>query len=500
MDKLIESLSPIEIKIIPYLAGSISDIVEKSELDKTTVLRALRFLENKQLVKISQRSETFIELGVNGIRYKKANLPERNLILYLEKNNHSSLQNAELSSGLSNNEFRVSLGTLKRKNIINLSNGKISLVSSRQELAKKFPEEILLEKLPCHKSALSPSDLETLKTLQSRKEIVELIERKTFSFTLTDSGRKIAGKTIQSNLTEQVTSAIIKKLPKNLKFRHYDLEAPVPKIHGGKKHFVNQSIEYAKKIWTDLGFKEMTGTLTESSFWNFDALFQPQDHPARELQDSFFIKGSQGKLPDKSIVEAVKKAHESGISGSKGWKYSWDAKEAQKTVLRTHTTNLSARTLANLDIKKDLPAKFFAIGKVFRNETIDWSHGIEFYQTEGIVIDPDANFRHLLGYLKEFYEKMGFKKIRFRPSYFPYTEPSVEIDAWHPEKKVWLELGGAGIFRPEVTVPLLGSPVPVLAWGQGLDRIIMDFYKIRDLREMYSNDIKILREKKTWTK
>jgi len=95
---------------------------------------------------------------------------------------------------------------------------------------------------------------------------------------------------------------------------------------------------------------------------------------------------------------------------------------------------------------------------------------------------------------------MGFEKIRIRPGYFPYTEPSLEIDVFHPERQVWLELGGAGIFRPEVTAPLLGKPITVLAWGQGLDRIITDFYKIKDLREMYSNDIKKLRKMKVWLK
>ena len=243
----------------------------------------------------------------------------------------------------------------------------------------------------------------------------------------------------------------------------------------------------------------MPGPLVDSSFWIFDSLFTPQDHPAREMQDTFFIKNISGKLPDKEIVSNVRKVHESGLPNSKGWNYSWKEDIARTSVLRTHTTGLSARTLSKLNLK-ELPAKYFAIGKVFRNETVDWSHGFEFYQTEGIVIDEYANFRNLLGYLKEFYQKMGFSNIRFRPSFFAYTEPSVEIEVFHPEKKIWIELGGAGIFRPEVTIPLLGKPIPVLAWGQGFDRIIMDFYKIQDLREMYSNNLKSLREKKAWIK
>ncbi len=249
-----------------------------------------------------------------------------------------------------------------------------------------------------------------------------------------------------------------------------------------------------------MGFKEMEGNLLQSSFWNFDALFTAQDHPVREMQDTFFLsKKYERELPDKKIIKAVKESHEKGVDRSKGWQYNWSEKEAKRIILRTHTTCLSSQTLAKLD-KKDIPAKFFAIGKCFRNETVDWSHGFEFNQTEGIVVSPGLNFRHLLGYLKEFFNKMGFEKIRFRPSYFPYTEPSVEIDVWHPEKKIWLELGGAGIFRPEVTIPLLGEKITVLAWGPGFDRMIMDYYEIKDLRETYKNDLTKLRKMKSWMK
>ena len=147
-----------------------------------------------------------------------------------------------------------------------------------------------------------------------------------------------------------------------------------------------------------------------------------------------------------------------------------------------------------------MPAKFFALGRCFRNESLDWSHLFEFNQTEGIVVDPDATFRNLLGYLKQFFKKMGFEKARFRPAFFPYTEPSVEIDVFHPVHKTWLELGGAGMFRPELTIPLLGEEIPVLAWGPGFDRILMGYYEINDMRELYSNDLEQLRKIKAWNK
>jgi len=266
---------------------------------------------------------------------------------------------------------------------------------------------------------------------------------------------------------------------------------------------VNQATDYAKSIWLEMGFKEMGGNMAQSGFWVFDSLFTAQDHPVREMQDTFYLKGLKGKVPsDKDIVEGIKGAHEGGVDGSKGWQQDWDEEDAKRVLLRTHTTCLSAQKISEIgkSMKKGESFKFFALGKCFRNETVDWSHGFEFNQTEGIVVDEDANFVQLLGYLKQFFSKMGYEKLRWRPAYFSYTEPSLEIDVWHEGKQKWLELGGAGMFRPEVTIPMFGRHIPVLAWGPGFDRIIMEFFKIDDLREMYKNDINKLREMRAWRK
>jgi len=378
--------------------------------------------------------------------------------------------------------------------------GNLLSVFERLVRAIKTLEEKLIEALPLEFDSLQPEQLYAFQVLQKRKDIIQIEEKTIVSFKLTELGKQIAGREIKLDLIEELTPEIIKNWKKNKKFRSYDITSPVPAIYGGKKHFVSQAGEYARQIWRDLGFKEMTGPKVETSFWVFDALFTPQDHPAREMQDTFFIKNIPGSLPkDKALVKKVKEAHEKGLAGSKGWRYEWTEEEASKILLRTHTTAISARTLAKLD-KKELPAKFFAIGRCFRNETVDWSHGFEFNQTEGIVVDKNANFRNLLGYLKEFFTKMGYEKILFRPSFFAYTEPSVEIAVWHPEKKVWLELGGAGIFRPEVVIPFFGEYIPVLAWGPGFDRSIMMNYNINDLRQVYSNDIEMLRKIKPWLK
>ena len=124
----------------------------------------------------------------------------------------------------------------------------------------------------------------------------------------------------------------------------------------------------------------------------------------------------------------------------------------------------------------------------------------ELCQVEGIVVDPDVNFKNLVGYLTEFYKKLGYEKVRIRPGYFPYTEMSAEVDVFHPVRKEWVELGGSGIFRPEVVKPLLGIEVPVLAWGLGMERAISMYYNINDIRDLYRNDLKQLREMKAWLK
>ena len=435
LKKVIESLSPIEVKIIPYLEESVTKICQKTNLDKISVLRALAYLQNKKIVELSEEKKEFVELGTNGVLYRKKGLPERRFLNLINEKRIMKLEEIKEQSGLSDDEFKVSLGALKKKAMIELSNGRVTLTAEKKEVAKKFLEEHFLESLPLEKNNLTPEQNFAFASLEKRKDIVNIVEKKRILISLTEIGKELIKSEIkQEDLIEQVTSDLIRSGKyKGKKFRRYDVTSSVPEISGGKRHFVNQATDYARKIWTEMGFKEMTGYMVVSSFWNFDALFTAQDHPVREMQDTFFIN-KKSELPDKKIVASVKQAHEKGISGSKGWQYKWDEDEAKKIVLRTHTTCLSSQTLSKLK-KENLPAKFFAVGKCFRNETIDWKHAFEFNQTEGIVVDENANFRNLLGYLMQFFKKMGYEKIRVRPSYFPFTEPSLEIDYFHPEKK-----------------------------------------------------------------
>jgi phenylalanyl-tRNA synthetase alpha chain len=502
IEKILESLSPNEIKIIPFLKEpSLNKITEKSGLDNTSALRALEFLSKKNIVKIMTKTEKIVELGLNGILYAKHGLPERRLANLVCEKKSMSLEEAQKQSGLNDNEIKASIGVLKKKALVNVTNGMIILSGNKEEITSKTLEEKFLETIPRKLEDLKPEEKYAFENLKLRKEIIEINDKKTIDIELTKLGEELIKKDFSSmkEMIEAVTPNLIKTGAwKGKKFRRYDIKSSVPRIYGGKRHFVNQATDYAKKIWLEMGFKEMTGNMAVSGFWNFDALFTAQDHPVREMQDTFFIKDKTAKLPDKKLVNEVKKAHEGEIKGSKGWNYEWREEDAKKVLLRTHTTCLSSQTLAKLGKTKEFPAKYFAVGKCFRNETVDWSHGFEFNQTEGIVIDKNANLRQLLGYLKEFAQKMGYEKVRFRPSYFPYTEPSLEGDVWNEKKQKWIEVFAAGIFRPEVAIPLLGEAIPILAWGPGFDRLIMKFYEINDLREMYKNDINKLREMRVW--
>lgn len=504
---IIKSLHPLERKVLPFLKEhkELSQLIERTGLKEVEVMRALQWLENKNILKIKVELKELLSLGKNGLKYSENGMPEKEFLKAI-KSKEKSLNEVRAESNLDNAELNACIGILKGKVAIEFCKGFVRITENgKRMLEKESLEEKLLKKLnsvgPVEVNTLTEEEKFALEELKKRQELVVVSLKRERAIELTAEGKKLLERKLEfEKVTDSLTAEMIRTGSwKGKEFRAYDIRADVPKISGGRRHFVNQAKDYARKIWMDMGFKEMEGPIINTSFWNFDALFVPQDHPAREMQDTFYLKNpAKGRLPPISMV--VKRVHENGWNTkSKGWQYNWSEEEAKKNVLRTHTTVLSAKTLAQ--IKKDgVPAKYFAIGKNFRNEALSWKHLFEFNQTEGIVVDPDANFKHLIGYLKEFFTKMGHSKLRFRPSYFPYTEMSLEIDFYHPERKEWLELGGAGIFRPEVVKPLLGQDIPVLAWGPGFDRIIMDYYNIKDIRDLYKNDLKQLREVKYWMK
>lgn len=275
---------------------------------------------------------------------------------------------------------------------------------------------------------------------------------------------------------------------KDLEFKEYNFRALGPPMEAGHLHPLLKVREMFRRIFLEMGFEEMpTNNFVESSFWNFDALFQPQQHPARDSHDTFFLKvpSTTRQLPE-DYVERVKRVHESGGYGSKGYGYDWKREEADKNLLRTHTTAVSSRLLYLLAQKPFAPKRYFSIDRVFRNEAVDRTHLAEFHQIEGLVCDRGLKLGDLIGVLSDFFERLGMSKLQFKPAYNPYTEPSMEIFSYHEGFKKWVEVGNSGVFRPEMLLPMgLPEDVSVIAWGLSLERPTMILYGIDNIRDLF---------------
>ncbi|HNS95863.1 MAG TPA: phenylalanine--tRNA ligase subunit alpha [Polyangiaceae bacterium] len=279
---------------------------------------------------------------------------------------------------------------------------------------------------------------------------------------------------------------------RDITLRPYDVTLPGKTVYPAKIHPLRKIMEQTRRAFLELGFEEVVSPMVESAFWNFDALFQPQDHPARDMQDTFYmLDPARIPLPPPEVVEPVRRTHEhGGDTGSTGWGYKWSEREAERVVLRTHTTAATIRALA---AHPNPPYKAFCVGWTYRNETISFKHLPVFHQIEGIVIDEQASLATLLGTLTAFYQKMGFAKVRFKPAFYPYTEPSVDVMVYMESRGKWIEMGGSGIFRPEVSEPF-GCKHPVLAWGLGLERLAMLRLGFSDIRQLYQGSLDAMEE------
>lgn len=473
---------------------------QETGLSKDAVEKASGWAETKGVASFKEEVSQVFELTEEGREYAINGLPEQNLRETLKC---GARDINELKKSFNN--LNIALVWVRRKGWVEIKGGVIKLTPDGMNPGK-VPEEEILEKL--YTSAPVDADVFTdgqLKIIHEmvRRNLVKRVEKVERYVGITEFGEKvlplldeIAAKKVITQITPEI---LVTEEWKEARFQRYDIRLPAPSLNPGKRHFISQVIDYIRRFWVELGFKEMKGEYLELNFWNFDALYQPQDHPARDLADTFYMQTPyRGRLPDSEMVERVKLTHESGwTTGSTGWQYKWDPEFAARTVLRTHTTSLSVNQIAELR-PEDLPGKFFSVGRVFRNETIDWNHLAEFYQTDGIVIGEGVTFRNMKGYLKAYLEGLGLERFRFRPGYFPYTEMSMEAEVWIEDKGEWMELFGAGMFRPEVVKPLIGIDVPVLAWGPGFDRLVMQSYNVANIRELYSNDIGLLRDAKLW--
>jgi len=458
---------------------SLQDAAKAASLNPDAVMRSALTLNASNLLLINESRSERLVLTDEGKRFLENQFPEQRVLDAAEK--YLPIDK------LGEEEKKVGVAWASRLGWVKVSEGKLQIKSKPQKYD-------IYDALKLISQGKTP-DKAAVEQLVKRGSVALKVD-KSFSFTLTPAGESVAKEAKEliasgvSGAGAEVNELTHEMLStgswKDAKFRKYNLSAPVETVQHGAAHPINAYISRIQQIFLNMGFEEATGNEVESSFWNFDVLFTPQDHPARELHDTFYLKQPGYVEYPKDVAERVKEVQE------KSWKYSWNPSIAEQAVLRTHTTPISAKKLSELRAKRSRPAKFFAIGRVYRNEATDFKHLAEFYQVEGIIAWKRANFRHLLGVLSSFYGQLGMK-VRFRPHYFPYTEPSLEVDRWDEERKQWIELAGAGILRPEVSLPLWGA-YPVLAWGMSLERPIMAKLNLKDIRTPYQNDLEWLKK------
>eukprot|EP00878_Enallax_costatus_P033802 GHUV01037367.1.p1 GENE.GHUV01037367.1~~GHUV01037367.1.p1 ORF type:complete len:388 (+),score=127.44 GHUV01037367.1:149-1312(+) len=326
--------------------------------------------------------------------------------------------------------------------------------------------------------------------LQKKRKLIKLDTWKTYRIS---KGPKFALQR-KKQATELTSEMLASGAWRAEEFKEYNFNALGLPTVGGHLHPLMKVRSQYRKIFTSMGFQEMpTNNYVESSFWNFDSLFQPQQHPARDAHDTFFLTSpaTSDTFPE-DYLQRVKAVHEHGGYGSSGYGYRWKRSEAQKNLLRTHTTAVSSRMLYKLAQEGFKPAKYFSIDRVFRNEAVDRTHLAEFHQVEGLVCDRGLTLGHLIATLQEFFSRLGMKELRFKPAFNPYTEPSMEIFGYSPELGKWMEVGNSGMFRPEMLQPMgLPPDVNVIAWGLSLERPTMILYGIDNIRDLFGHKVSL---------
>jgi phenylalanyl-tRNA synthetase alpha chain len=426
-------------------------------------------LEEKGLAAVERQVAREFVYTDEGKTCLQNGLPETQLLRFIQPGTTlADLQNHEA--------FKIGFGQLRKKGLVNVDGAAVAKTGG----ASTDADEAALK----NPSAADPKTKELI-----RRGILSESETVRYAISITPAGRALAknGLDLRSETGTLTRDQILSGSWKTANLRRYDVTKLPKKAYPGKIHPYQRIIAEMREILLEMGFEELYGGIVQQAFWNFDALYQPQDHPAREMQDTFYL---DEKLPLPPGYGKVKEMHLSGgDTTSTGWGGVWKEEKAEQCVLRTHTTSLSIQYLAK---NPKPPVKAFCIGRVYRRETIDTTHLAEFEQLEGIVMDEGVTFGNLLGILREFYHRMGFTSVRFKPSFYPYTEPSLDAEVY-VEGIGWIEMGGAGVFREEVTAPI-GIEYPVLAWGLGVSRIAMLRLGLKDLRNLHKSDVAFLRE------
>lgn len=512
---LIDSLHPLEIKVLTAFGATPGSVLETEQLAAATALEpsqlsmAIEWLLAKSLLVVDKETVTpIVSLTPVGQEYYEKQAPiERVLAAAREVTTNGqrlTIQDLQAKEGLDPSDVSKAVGRLKKEGVLLIVQGGCIESTGR---ASQTAETVrtLLRQLHGESRELQSFQESERQVIQdyaikrgNAKEPFRVDDRVTRSFKLSPTGVTAAEHLATQGIAEEVSQLSPELLKdgswRTKRFRKYTISLRAPRIGTGKKHPYREFLDTVKTKLVSMGFREMRGTLVETEFWNMDALFMPQFHPARDIHDVYFVKEPTHatKIAEPFLSRVTKAHQDGGRTGSTGWGYRFDGERAKRLVLRSQGTAVSARTLAS---SPAVPGKFFSIARCFRYDQVDATHATDFFQVEGIVLGDDINFRTLLGLLNLFAREVAqAKEVKFLPAYFPFTEPSVEMHVRHP-RLGWMELGGAGLFRPEVTLPL-GVTVPVIAWGLGLDRMAMVALGIHDIRELFTDNLDLIRTTK----
>jgi phenylalanyl-tRNA synthetase alpha chain len=485
------ALHPLERKVLASLADrplEFESLVRASGLHPDQVRRAMAWLSSKGLVSVDESVRS--SLAVSG-----GQPPELKLVEAVERAGSPPPLASLKESFASGDEFSAALGRARAAGWVTIDQGVSPPVVRLADKASSEKVRSLLAKI----SGGAPEDsldAEQRRSVEDllRRGILRREQTRVIRVSATETGLAAAKAGEATPHLERLTPELLATGQwRGQTLRPLDVEAKPPTFYPGRRHPVRDFIREVREAYISMGFTELEGGSVNPAFWNFDALFIPQDHPGREMQDTFYLEGLSDKgLKRTGVVDRVASTHEDGWkTGSRGWGYTWKIEEARRLVLRTHNTVLTVRALSET---KEKETRVFAVSKVYRNENLDYKHLAEFHQMDGIMVGEGLNVRHLMGFLMAFYKKLGMKDLKLWPTYFPYTEPSLEVVGYSELAKGWIELSGSGIFRPEVTLPL-GVRVPVLAWGPGIERLMLMRFGLDDMRELYGSDLSWLRRR-----
>ncbi|PSQ15634.1 phenylalanine--tRNA ligase subunit alpha [Halobacteriales archaeon QS_8_69_73] len=487
---LLEAASATETKTIAQLAEELGE-------DPAAVTRAAFDLEDESLLDVEEHVAEEVALTAEGERYREAGLPERRLheaALEVGADGEPAEMSRLVEVGdLDGEAVDIALTNLARKGLGEIDGG---AVLADPEAGDDDPEPDALDAVA--EGSAGYLDAGVLDRLESRG-LLERSETTIRSVTLSGDGVTALMEGVEAAETVgQVTPELLTSGDwEDVEFADYNVEADAETVDGGREHILRQTADRVKDVLVGMGFHEMEGPHADAEFWINDCLFMPQDHPARTHWDQFALDVPPMESIPEDLLTGVEDAHREGVGeDGDGYHSPWTPAVAKQVDLRGHTTSLSMRHLSGKAAGElEPPQRYFSVEKVYRNDTLDPTHLLEFFQIEGWVMAEELSVRDLMGTFTEFYEQFGITDLEFKPHYNPYTEPSFELFGEHPETGELIEIGNSGVFREEVLRPL-GVDCDVMAWGLALERLLMLMYGFEDIRDVHGTlcDLELLRD------